>query len=110
MLPGKDYVAWADFEEVLKRVEMNERDFLARFRLGMYAVREWKRKGFAPYWAVEAARLCGQVPAVLADIPVSFIFAAMTPEEDAAWEAADNAGDIVTAEAIKAEARKRVKL
>lgn len=101
LLPGKDYVAWGEFEELLASMDMGERDFVAHFRLGLYSVREWRRKGFAPYWAAEAARLLsGRAAGPLTIAERGMLFAKLSADEMAKWEEAESQGDSAAADAI----------
>lgn len=57
MSRGKDYVPYGEFLDALSLTSFNEQRFTAHFGLGFYAMREWRRTGQAPMWALRAAEM-----------------------------------------------------
>lgn len=109
MRPGKVFVDWLEFEIAMRAAELQEQDFLRELQLGMYTVREWKRQGSVPFWAVKylQVRTNGLPQASSQKLPVSFIYAQMTPQEDAEWVAADREGNKARCQELYAIARVR---
>lgn len=109
MKPGKVFVEYEEFERAMRAAELHEQDFLRELQLGMYTVREWKRQQAVPFWAVKylQVRANGTEKPNTQKLPVSFIWAQLTPQEDKEWTEADREGNQARADELYAIARAR---
>lgn len=86
----KDFVPFSEFEHVMGTAGLNELLFLRKARLGIYTVREWRRHGEAPAWAVEFCRMAAEIriyefnnPAAIekSKVEIDPVLLAMTQDE-----------------------------